>query len=165
MKDRFKSINSGRVVLFLIALIAVFITAGVLKITSSVIVPFTFAMLLALVMSPMVKFIGKFGIPRFIPIILTGVIIIAGLTVLGAVLFTSARSIFTVYPRYEARMTEIYVWLGQFFELSYDEQLSFIQNLWAQLGIRYQIQVYTLSLTNTFLLFLKIGRASCRERV
>jgi predicted PurR-regulated permease PerM len=155
MRDRFRRFNSGRAVLFLVALIAVLLTGAVLKITAAIIVPFTIALHLALVMSPMVNFLVKFRVPRYISIVLAGLFVIAGITALGAVLFTSARSILRVYPRFEARVTDIYIWLGQYFELSYDEQLSVIQNLWAQLGIRYQIQLFTLSLSNTFLIFLK----------
>jgi predicted PurR-regulated permease PerM len=155
MRDPFKKFNSGRAVLFLVALIALFLTGAVLKITAVIIAPFIIAVLLALVMTPLVNFLKRFKIPRFISIILAGLIVIGCLIVLGAIFFTSLRSILRVYPRYEARMTEIYIWLSQYFELSYDEQLSFIQNVWGQLGIRTQIQLYTLSLSNNFLSFLK----------
>jgi len=155
MKDAFKKFNSGRAVLFLTAIIALFITGAVLKIAAVVVTPFVIALLLALVMTPMVNFLEKFKIPRFISIILAGLIVIGCLIVLGAIFFTSLRSILKIYPRYEARMTEIYIWLSQYFELSYDERLSFIQNLWAQLGIRTQIQLYTFSLSSTFLNFIK----------
>ena len=155
MRNRFKQFNSGRAVLFLVAIIALFLTCAVLKITAGLFLPFIIALLLALVMSPWVVFLGKFKVPRFISIILAGLIVIASLIALGVIFFTSARSILRVYPRYEARITEIYIWLSRYFELSYDEQLSFIQNLWAQLGIRTQIQLYTLSLSNTFLTFIK----------
>ena len=155
MRDPFKRFNSGRAVLFLLAIITLFISGAVIKITAVIIVPFTIALLLALVLTPMVNFLGKFKVPRFVSIILAGLIIIASFSALGLVFFSSARSILKVYPRYEARMTEIYIWLSRYFELSYDEQLSFLQNLWAQLGIRTQIQLYTLSLSNTFLMFIK----------
>ena len=155
MRNPFKHFNSGRAVLFLVALIALFLTGAVLKLTAVVIVPFVIAIFLALVMTPMVKFLGKLKIPRFVSIVLAGLIVIASLIALGVVFFISAQSILRVYPRYEARMTEIFIWLSQYFELSYDEQLSFIQNIWAQSGIRTQIQIYTFSMSSTFLNFLK----------
>ena len=155
MRDRFKRFNSGRAVLFLVALIAVFITGAVLKITAVVIVPLIIALLLAVVLSPLVIFLEKIRIPRFISIILAGILVIASLIVIGVVFYSSAHAILRAYPRYENRITEIYIWLARFFELSYDEELSVFQNLWSQLGIRSQIRLYTISLSNTFLSFTR----------
>ena len=155
MRDPFKRFNSGRAVLFLVALIALYLTGAVLKITASINLPFIMAVLLALVMTPFINFWMKFKIPRFIPIIFAGFLLIAVIIALGEVFFISAQSILRIYPRYEARMTEIFIWLSQYFDLSYDEQLSFIQNLWAQSGIRTQIQIYTFTLSNSFLNFIK----------
>jgi predicted PurR-regulated permease PerM len=59
----------------------------------------------------------------------------------------------TLYPKYEARLTEIYVWAARFFELSYDDQLSFFENLWSQIGIRNRVRLITLSLSNNFFFF------------
>lgn len=155
MKDRFKTFNSGRANFYLLGLIAILLVGAVLKITASVIIPFIIAFLLALVMNPMVSFLGKFRVPRFVSILLAVILVIAGLTIMGGVFFSSARSILRAYPRYEKRLTEIYVWLGNFFELSYNEDLSFLQNIWSQLGIRSQIWLYTVSLSNTFVEFAK----------
>jgi predicted PurR-regulated permease PerM len=155
MRDPFRKFNSGRAVLFLVAIIALFITGAVLKMTAGIFLPFIIALLLALVMTPMVNFLEKIKVPRFISIISSGLIVIAVLLVMGVIFFNSARAILRVYPRYEARMTEIYIWLGQFFDLPYDEQLSFIQNLWGQLGIRTQIQLYTFTLSSTFIAFIR----------
>jgi len=155
MKDRFKRFNSGRAVLFLVALIAVFLGGAVLKITGAFILPFTLALLLALVMTPFVNFLVKFKIPRAVSIIFAGVLVIAAVTATGAMVFSTVRSILQVFPRYETRLTEIYVWLSQFFDLSYDEELSVFQNLWSQLAIRSRIQLYTFTVTNAFVSFLR----------
>jgi predicted PurR-regulated permease PerM len=60
-----------------------------------------------------------------------------------------------MYPRFESRLTEIYVSVAGLFDLSYDSHLSFIENLWAQLGVRTRIRNYTLSLSNSFIGLLK----------
>jgi predicted PurR-regulated permease PerM len=153
MKDRFKSLNSGRAILFLVALIAFFLTAAVFKIAAAVILPFTIALLFALVMTPLVTLMVKIHIPRVIAITLIVTVVIAGLTLIGALLFGSGRTILRVYPRYESRLTEIYLWLGQFFDLSYNDELSFLQNLWLQLGS--QIRLFTYQFSNSFLNFIK----------
>ena len=155
MRNPFKHLNSGRAVLFLVAIIALFMTGAVLKLIAGVILPFVIAVFLALVMTPMVQLLRKLKIPRAFSIALAGLIVIAGIMALGVVFFNSARSILRVYPYYEARMTEIFIWLSGFFDLSFDDELSFIQNVWAQAGIRTQIQIYTFTLTNHFLNFLR----------
>ncbi|QQO09890.1 AI-2E family transporter [Breznakiella homolactica] len=155
MKDRFQKFNSGRANFFLVAFIALIVAGGVLKITASVILPFTIALLLAFVMEPMVRFFGKRGIPRIAGILLAVAIIIVGLYTMGMVLFSSGRTILSLYPKYEDRLTEIYAYIAAFFELPYDEHLTFFENLWGQLGVRTRVRNTTLSLSNTFINFLK----------
>jgi predicted PurR-regulated permease PerM len=155
MKDRFKSFHSGRAIFFLVTLITIMIGGVILKLTASVLLPFTISLLLAFVMNPMVTALEKLRIPRAVSIMLAVAFIAAGLYFLGLVLFSSGRTILTLYPKYEDRLSEIYAWAAGFFDLSYDEHLSFIGNLWAQLGIRSQIQRITISFSNSFLDFLK----------
>jgi predicted PurR-regulated permease PerM len=155
MNDRFRRFNSGRVNFFLLAVITFILSAGVLKLTSTIVLPFTISLLLALVTSPFVSFLGRYKIPRVVSISLILVFLIGGLGFLGIVLFSSGRTLLTLYPKYEARLTEIYVWAARFFELSYDDQLSFFENLWGQIGIRSRVRLITLSLSNNFFSFLR----------
>jgi predicted PurR-regulated permease PerM len=155
MNDRFRRFNSGRVNFFLLAVITVILFAAVLKITSSVVLPFTISLLLALVMSPLVNFFEKFRIPRILSITLVLVFMLCGLLFMGMVLYSSGKTLLTLYPKYEARLTEIYIWVARFFNLPYDEHLSFFDNVWGQMGIRSRIGLMTLSFSNTFFIFLK----------
>ena len=155
MKDRFRRFNSGRAVLFMVALIAVFLTGAVLKAMASVILPLVIAILLALVLTPIVLFLHKLKIPRPISIVMAGLIIIIALFAMTFAIYTSAHAILQAYPRYEHRITEIYIWLANFFDLSYNEELSVFENLWSQLGVRSQIRQYTIALSNSFLAFLR----------
>ena len=155
MRDRFKRFNSGRAVLFLVAMIAVFMTGAVLKITADVILSFVIALLLAIAMSPLIKLLGKLRVPRVVSIVLSGILIIASLIMIGAFFYSSILAILKAYPRYESRITEIYIWLAEFLEFSYNEELSIFENLWAQLGIRNQVRVMTFSLSNGFVTFIR----------
>jgi predicted PurR-regulated permease PerM len=154
-KDWFKRFNSGRVNFFLLGFIALVLAGAVLKLTSSLLLPLTIAALLAFVLNPIAHFLGRLHVPRIIAILLPVVLIIAGLYFLVAVLVSSGRLLLSLYPRYEARLTEIYVSVAAFFDLSYDEQLSFFENLWAQLGVRSRIRYFTLYFSNSFLAFLR----------
>jgi predicted PurR-regulated permease PerM len=119
-----------------------------------VLLPFTVSVFLALVTSPLVKFLEKFRIPRIISILLVVFLLIGSLVFIGALFLSSGLNILTLYPKYEERLTEIYILAASFFELPYDEHLSFFENIWGQLGIRSRVRVMTLSFSNAFLSFL-----------
>ncbi|GHV96101.1 UPF0118 membrane protein [Spirochaetia bacterium] len=155
VKDAFKTFNSGRANFILMAFIAFIIAGAVLKLTSSIILPFTISLLLAFVMYPLVLGLDKLHFPRGISVLLVVLIIITGLYIFCMVIFRSGRLIISTYPRYESRLTEIYVWAARFFELSYNEDMTFFENIWNQLGIRHMIRSFTFSFSNFFFLFLK----------
>jgi predicted PurR-regulated permease PerM len=155
MKDVFKTFNSGRANFFLIAFIACIIAGAVLKLTAPVILPFTIALLLAMVMYPVVLGLDRLHIPRIFSIFLVVSLIIAGLYAFGMVLFTSGRTIILQIPKYESRLTEIYVWAARFFELSYNEDMTILENLWNQLGIRNMIRAFTFSFSGFFIQFFQ----------
>jgi predicted PurR-regulated permease PerM len=155
MKDTFSGFNSGRANFFLVAFIALLLGGAVLKVMSPILLPITIAILLAFVMEPMVTFFLARRVPRICSIALAALIIIAGLYLMGMVLFSSAKVIISTYPRYERRLTELYVLAANFLELSYDEHLSFIENLWAQLGFRTRIRTMTFTASNGVIGFLR----------
>jgi len=148
MNKVFRTFNSGRAVFFLLAFICIIIAAAVLKIASTVILPFTIAALLAFVTYPLIKAMDKIRCPRALSILLIVLIIIVGMWLFGMILYSSARMIAAQFPKYENRFTEIYIWIADIFELPYDEELSFFANLWGQLGIRNFVRHFTISFSN-----------------
>ncbi|MDR0474363.1 MAG: AI-2E family transporter, partial [Treponema sp.] len=155
MKDVSRSFNSNRAIFFLMAFIASIVAGGVLKVTAPVILPFTIALLLAFAVYPLVKLSKKFHFPRLLAILLIALLIIAGLYGLGMVFYTSGKMLISLYPKYENRLIDIYKWSARFLGGSYDEDLSFFENLWAQLGIRTFVRTFTFSFSSLFLQFLK----------
>jgi len=155
MKDRFQHFNSGRVNFFLLAIITVKLFGAVLKITASVVVPFTVSLLLAIVANLIVKFLAKFHIPRIVSIVLILFLMLGTFVFMGIVLYKSGQSLLKVYPKYEDRLTEIYSYIARLFDLPYDQHLSFFDNLWGQIDVRNRVRIMTLSLSNAFLVFLK----------
>ena len=152
--DRHINFNSGRANFLLLFVIVIIVFGAVLKITAAVVLPFTVAVLLAMVISPIVKFMGRYHIPRTLSIFLVLIFLLGTLFFIGVLLYNSGRTIITLYPRYEARLTEIYVYVARFFELPYDEHLSFFDNIWGQIGVRSRVRVMTLSFSNAFFQFL-----------
>lgn len=152
--DRYRKFNSGRVMFFLLAIITCILCGAVLKITAPVLLPFTIALFLALVTTPLIEFFKRFRIPRTVSIFLVLFFFAAAFTFMSMALFSSGSALVNLYPKYEARLMEIYVWVARFFELPYNEHLSFFENLWSQLGVRNQVRVMTLSFSNWILSFL-----------
>jgi len=136
-------------------LICCFLIGAVLKIASSVILPFIIAILLAFVMYPLVKWLDKYKFPRLLSISLIVIVMVAILYVLGMVLYTSGRMVAAQYTNYEDRFKEVYKQVARLFELSYDEDLSFWENLWGQLGIRTWLRHFTYSFSSVFINFIK----------
>jgi predicted PurR-regulated permease PerM len=155
MNDRFRRFNTGRAGFFLLAFIALILAGAVLKITAPIVLPFIIALLFSFVMGPMVTFFLKRRIPRLCSIFLAVALIMAGLSLMGMVLLSSARAVIALYPRFESRLTEIYASVAGLFDLSYDSHLSFMENLWAQLGVRTRIRNFTFSLSKSFIGLLK----------
>jgi predicted PurR-regulated permease PerM len=154
MNKVFRTFHSGRSVFFMMVFICIIFTIAVLKIASTVILPFTIAALLAFVMYPLLKAMDKIHCPLSLSILLVVLIIITGMYILGIVLFSSGRMIITHFPNYESRFTEIYNWVAQLLDLPNDEDLSFWQNLWGQERIRTFVRNFTFSFSNISLKFI-----------
>jgi len=155
MKNTSKTFHSGRAIFSLLILICCIFIAAVLKIAASVILPFTISILLAFVMYPLVKWLDKLKFPRFASILLIVIIMGIILYILGMVIYTTGKTIFSFYPKYEERLTEIYIWIARFFDLSYDESKTFFENMWNQLGVRSFIRSSTGSVANVSLKFIQ----------
>ncbi|MDR2468247.1 MAG: AI-2E family transporter [Spirochaetaceae bacterium] len=147
--------NYGKGIMLMMAFIVLIVAGVVLKLTASVAVLLIISIFLACVMSPVVSALERLHINRLFSIILAGCAIIAALTLTGIVLYTAGRTILNRWMLYERRLIEIYRWLGAFFEFSYNENLNFLDNLWAQLAIRNNVRQLAISFSNGLITFLK----------
>jgi len=154
MRNITKAFNSSRAIFFLMVFICCIIAGAVLRFTAVVVLPFTIAILLAFVLYPVVKKLDKLRCPRIVSILLVIAIIVSCLYIFGIILFTSGRMIAAQFPRYEHRFMEIYTYIAHIFQLPFDEDLTFFENLWAQLGIRTFIRDFTFSFSNMVLQFI-----------
>lgn len=154
MNKVFKTFHSGRAVFFMMVFLCVIFAAAVLKIASTVILPFTIAVLLAFVMSPLIKAMEKIRCPLYLSILLVVFIIITGMYIFGMVIFSSGRMIIMYLPKYTNRFNDIYNWLAQLLDLPNNQELSFYQNLWGQESIRTFVRNFTISSSSIFFRFL-----------
>ncbi|MBN2875480.1 MAG: AI-2E family transporter [Spirochaetales bacterium] len=155
MPDNYRrSASFARLNLFLFGFVALVLAVASLKLTASVILPFIIAVLLTFVLEPVIKLLEKIKIPRAIGAIIVVLVIGAGVYVVGVILYSSVKTILTLYPKYEERFTSLYIVIAEMFRLPYDEHASLMQNLWGQLGIRERVQALALSTSESFLGFL-----------
>jgi len=149
-----RGFNTGRAIFFLMVFICCIIAGAVLRFTAVVLLPFTIAVLLSFVMYPIVKKLDKIRCPRAVSILVVVILIVTSLYIFGMILFTSGRMVVAQFPRFESRFIEIYIYIARLFELPFDADLTFFENLWAQLGIRTFIRDFTLSFSNMVLHFI-----------
>ena len=149
-----RRIRSNRAIAPMMMFICIVIIGALLKIASSIVLPFTIAVLLTFVTYPLVKWLDKRRVPQFLSILLVITLLFAGLFMFGFILFTSGSNVIVAYYRFEHRITEIYLWIAQFFDLSFDATLSIWENLWGQLGIRTFIRNFAVSFSYISLNFV-----------
>ncbi len=150
-EDRYRSASFARINLFLLGFIALLLAMAAMKLTASVVLPFIIAVLLTFVLEPVILLLERIKIPRAIAAVVIVLAIAAAVYVVGFVLFQSFKTIMTLYPKYEARFTELYLLLAKAFDLPYDSHLSLFENLWAQLGVRARVQSFAISTSEAFL--------------
>ncbi len=145
-------------IFFILLFFAAVVTAAILKISGSVLLPLTIAILFALVFEPVVSLLNrKFKIPWFAGILLVIIVAAIGVTVLGSILFSSLKTILLQYPKYEERFLKIYEGIAQIMQLPFNADYTLFENLWGQLGVRSTIQSLAFSLSNSFISFLQDG--------
>ena len=153
-EERFRGFNFARVNLFMLGFICLILAGAALKLTTPVVLPFVIAVLLTFVLEPLIYLLEKIKIPRGFGAVVIVMVLGIGVYLIGAILFTSLRTIISLYPKYELRFTEIYIRVAATLDLPYNEHLSLLQNLWTQLDLGSRIQGIALSSSEAFLGFL-----------
>lgn len=92
------------VYLFIIALVAV---GAVLRLTGSIFVPFVIAVLLSFVFSPVVTFLVKRHVPRFVAISFVLVLFLAFGFLIALIIYSSFQSLLREFPTYQARFSQL----------------------------------------------------------
>lgn len=151
-----KQTNFARPIFILLLCLTVIVVATVMKVTSSVLIPLTIAMLISLVFEPIiVKLNKKFKIPWAICIVIVLLILFVSIYAIITVLTSSIKTILSLYPKYEERFMTIYQAIAEILKLPFDADNSLIDNLWGQLGVRNAIQGMALSLSSSAINILK----------
>ena len=148
--------NFARPIFILILFLCTIVVAAVLKVTSSVLIPLTIAILVSLVFEPVLnKLNTKFKIPWAIGIVIILIVLMISISLIGTLLFNSVKTVLSMYPKYEEKITFIYQTIAQVFQLPYDAENSLFSNLWSQLGVRKVVQDFALNFSTSLIGFMK----------
>jgi predicted PurR-regulated permease PerM len=147
-----RQVKFPRAMFFLMLFMSVLIGGATLKLASPVVVPLVIAVMVALALEPLVSFLNsRIHVPWPLATTLVIVFVFLASGEVGTLLVSSVRTMFAVYPRYEARFFVIYQTIAGLFRLPFDEELSLMSNLWDTAGIRNFIQTQTLAFSNGLL--------------
>ena len=97
--ERFRGFNFARVNLSLLGFICLLLAGAALKLTTPVVLPFVIAVLLTFVLEPLIHLLEKIRIPRAVGAVVIVLILGIGVYLIGAILFTSIRTIISLYPK------------------------------------------------------------------
>ena len=151
-----KITNFARPIFILLLFLCTIVIGTVLKFTSSVFIPLTIAVLVSLVFEPVLnKLNKKFKIPWALGIVIILLILMVSISLIGTLLFNSIKTVISLYPKYEEKITFIYQTIAQLFQLPYDAEDSLFANLWNQLGVRKAVQDFALTFSSSLIGFMK----------
>lgn len=97
-------LRANTVYLFIIALVAI---GTVLRLTGEIFIPFVIAVLLSFVFSPMVTFMVRRKVPRFVAISVVLLIFLAFGYLIVQIVYTSAQSLLREFPKYQERFAQL----------------------------------------------------------
>ena len=119
-------------------------------------IPLTLSVLLSFGFYPLLKQMHyKLHFPWVLSIILIVLLVIVLFITIGNLLFSSLKTIASVYPKYEARFTTIYKTVAETFKIPFDSDLSLFTNLWNSLNVRNAVQNFAISLSSQIFSFSK----------
>lgn len=151
-----QEINYSKGIFYLLLCMCILAVGTVLKLTAPVVLPVAVAVLLSFVFQPVVATLNrKFRIPAGVGIAIVIIILISVIVICGNLLFSSIKTILTLYPKYEERFMIVYEAIADIFHLPFDGDTSLFENLWSQLGIRSAIQTTAITLSNQVIKFLR----------
>ena len=140
-------------ILFFLAIIAL---GTLCKLLSSVILPVVVSVLMTFSFMPVIlKLNRKLKIPWILLVVIIDIILLFAIFGLSSLLVSSLSTIIAEYPKYESRFMSIYKLTASTFNLQFDDEKTFIDNLWSVLQVREYVQKLAVFLSSGLFTFAK----------
>lgn len=150
-----KTTNYAKSIFTLLLIFAIIITAVILKLLSSVVLPILISILLAFVFYPLCKKLHRLHIPWILCIVAIYIVTFVFFYIVGNLLIASMSSIIGAYPKYEQRFSIIYQTICSKLHIEYDANSSLFANILSLGSARDSIQSLALLLSSTLMSFGK----------
>lgn len=163
-----------------IGIIAIAIVVYILRELKTIFLPLTFAIFLSFLFQPLNRFLKKKRIPTSINIALMVIIILFTFTIIGTVVYTSASSFVTDFPKYEARITGSIQHIITTLDIPMEDVTDYLNNKvnWLQMADKLSLSkiisgtmgnfidfLIKLLLTVAFMIFIILEREKITSRI
>ncbi len=143
-------------IFFLLLFFAIILAGFLCMELSSVLIPVTLAILMALSFYPVVRNLEiKAKIPWIAGSLIIVLLILVTIFSVSGLLVKGLSTIANEYSKYENRFMSIYKVIAEQFGLAFDSEKSFINNMWDILEVRQYIQTFALELSSGVVSFGK----------
>jgi AI-2 transport protein TqsA len=172
----------NRIIIACLGILSAIAIGLVLYYTRSIILPFALAVFISYILNPLITFFEKRKIPVAIAILLSIIITFLILNLVGVLIYGSIKSFAADFPKYEARVDQIYHGVLRFLDIP-QAPITGGEQEGDRFGIMADIQNLSISgiilktlgsimnfLSNTalvllFLLFILIGRKQLTHKI
>jgi AI-2 transport protein TqsA len=170
-----RNVYGNKVITGSLVLTAIFIVGVVLKLAKPVLFPFALAVFLSFVLSPILKFLTRFRIPRLVAIFIILLFTFFLLFLLGNQFYSSGKTFAAEFPKYGEKISSMLNDISEKWQLSrlgwqpinWEEQLNINRIgsiIISSLGPFFSF-FSTLFLVLFFLIFILAGRGRVKQKV
>lgn len=147
--------KNNRLIAFFLGFICTVVMVLALKELSTIFIPLIFAVLFSIIVSPTIKFMSKYKIPKAVSLTIVVLIVFLVLYLLGLVIYASFASFVQEWPRYQTSLQITLQTTLDGFNLPMDEFQQYFANMdWGKKLEKLSIGSAVSSTVGSFLTFL-----------
>ena len=178
----FKIERNTQIIVVLLTIISLVVFGRTLKDSSSILLPFVFAVYLTFLLNPIIDFFDKFNSPRILSIVITSIIVLLMIVLVGSLINDSIESFVVEFPKYEKRIdsltSDVMGWLHIEQDKTIDDSMtalpSEIKAILDNFSITNLLSTLVSSISNMLsnavlvlivLMFLLIGRHTLTKKI
>jgi predicted PurR-regulated permease PerM len=144
-----------RVTTFFLGILVVFASGIILRQLQFIFKPLLIAIFLSLLFEPMVRFLVRLKIPKFLAFLITLIVAFVILWSLGLLVFASVSSFSEGFPRYQAKFHGLYLDIIARLKIPHEDVQAYLQKVkWADVWKNLSLTSFITSLVGSFINFL-----------
>jgi len=172
--------KGNKLLSFAMSMILLVILVYVLKTLRAIFIPLTFAVFLQFIFAPISRFLENKKVPSFIIVLIIVILILIIFTGIGSVIYASANSFVTEFPKYETKIISYIETIVVKFEVPAEQVSLYLKNKvnWLEIADKLSLSdvvsgtmgnfinfFVKLLLTVAFLVFIMLDRNKIFDRI